>query len=68
MTPLQSRITLMIDEWAGILLCVYLWRAGDPLFWVVLAGLVVLVYGVGYFLHFRLEREWKARQERPWTP
>ena len=26
MTPLQSRLTLMVDEWGGILLCVYLWR------------------------------------------
>lgn len=64
MTPLQSRLTLMVDEWGGILLCVYLWRAGEmALFWVALAGLVLMVYAIGYPMHWKLEREWKERQK-----
>jgi hypothetical protein len=64
-TPLQSRVTLAVDEWLGIFTCLYLYRQHD---WVGLGvaatALVVMVYAIGYPMHWKLEREWTARTQR----
>lgn len=65
MTPLQSRLTLMVDEWLGIALCLWLWRQKDYTALAVAAtGLVVFVYLVGYPMHWKLERRWAEHEAR----
>jgi membrane-associated phospholipid phosphatase len=66
MTPLQSRLTLMVDEWLGLGLVVGLWLyAGwpvDVLVGLAIAGLVVFVYAIGYPMHWRLERRHREKR------
>lgn len=61
MTPRDSRIFLFLDEWFGIALAVYLWiRVGWPLellLALVLSGLVLFVYIIGYATQWRLEKQ-----------
>jgi hypothetical protein len=58
MTPFQRRVFILIDEWLGILLCVYLWRTHDSAFWTVFIMWTSVVYGCSYPLHL-----WKEYQE-----
>lgn len=57
MTPLQRRLFILVDEWLGIALCLYLWKTHDVLFPYVLTMFLVAVYGISYPLHWWAERK-----------
>jgi hypothetical protein len=48
MSPFQRRLFVAVDEWLGILLCLYLWRTNDPAFWWVFGTFVTMVYVISY--------------------
>jgi hypothetical protein len=66
-TSLQQRLIIALDEWPGILLCIYLRSTHSPIFWWFAIPWAIAVYGISYPLYWWWPRA-KEGKTSPMAP
>jgi hypothetical protein len=58
----HQRLFILVDEWLGVALCLYLWKTDDRAFWPVLITWAVLVYAISYPWYWLSYRQRNAEE------